>query len=133
MESVRKKIDPKDDFYAAYRLTRFGCLNDKIIDTHVLVLTKKYVLCLSKNLEFKWMRRQLDIESVEVKDNELGIQFKAKAAIEGFGEIKTGKHSEIRMGISQTLTVVLYLEDSQRAKQAREVLDEIKSAMLFEF
>jgi len=66
MESVRKKIDPKDDFYAAYRLTRFGNLNEKIIDTNVLVLTKKYVLCLSKNLEFKWMRRQLDIESVEV-------------------------------------------------------------------
>ena len=82
----------------------------------MLVLTKKCVLCLSKTLDFKWMRRQQDIESVEVRNNELGIQFKPKAAIEGFGEVKPGKHVEIRTGISQGLTVVLYLEDAQRAK-----------------
>jgi len=53
--------------------------------------------------------------------------------MEGFGEIKGGKHVDIRFGISQSVTVVLYLEDSHKAKQAREVLDEIKSAMLFDF
>jgi hypothetical protein len=79
------------------------------------------------------MRRQQDIEAVTVRDNELGIQFKPKAALEGFGEVKPGKHIEIRTGVSQGLTVVLYLEDTQRAKQARDILEEIKLALLFEF
>jgi vacuolar protein sorting-associated protein 13A/C len=130
-ESFRKMINSTEDFFAAFRITRIGVTNEKEINTHVLLLSKTSLFDLNRKLEFKWMRKHTDIVRVTTNDNELHIHFAPRAGLNGFGEIKSGKHLKTESN-GQTQTVVIYLEDSQQAKQAADCIEEIKTALLFE-
>lgn len=135
--SIKKLINAHDDFFGAFFLTRNGVIKEAGITTKVLVLTKTAVYCLSKELEFRWMRKTSDIAKYDSRDNELLVTFTQKAGLNGFGEIKAGgkKYLDVKTtaAIAGGQTIVLYLEDEQKARQARELLEDIKTTLLFEF
>ena len=69
LEEIRNKIDPNDEFHAAFRLTKAGPPVKEAIVTQVLMLTKHGIFVLGKKLDFKWMRKHTDLVKFDVKDN----------------------------------------------------------------
>ena len=131
IDEIRDKIDPNDEFYASFRLTKAGKLSLDKIDTSVLMLTKTGIFMLNKKLQFKWMRKHVDLVKFDINGKSLHIQFVAKAGINGFGEIKQSDAVTLTVQ-NKVATYILHLEDEEKAKLAYDIFDEIKTLLTFE-
>ena len=113
IDEIRDKIDPNDEFYASFRLTKAG------------------IFMLNKKLQFKWMRKHVDLVKFDINGKSLHIQFVAKAGLNGFGEIKQGDAVTLTVQ-NKVATYILHLEDEEKAKLAYDIFDEIKTLLTFE-
>jgi hypothetical protein len=73
IDEIREKIDPNDEFYGSFRLTKAGKPPQDKIDTNVLMLTKTGIFMLNSALQFKWMRKNADLVKFDINGKSLHI------------------------------------------------------------